>query len=389
MIETPAAAFDRRDLADKMRPPMAAPPDDEALGLLCVLDDGGDARPGAPLPGDELLRAMYREMLRIRRIDERMLTRQRQGRVGFYGTITGQEATPVAAGFALGPDDWVFPALREAAIMLVRGFPLERWLAQVYGNAGDVLKGRQMPSHMSSRDVHQVAWSSCIGPQLPQAVGAAMAARHRGDAVVVMGFMGDGATSEGDFHHAMDFAARFHPPVVLVCQNNQWSISVPVAKQTAAATIAVKARAYGLRGVRVDGNDVLAVHGALSDAVERARAGDGPTFVEALTYRIGPHSSSDDPTRYRSEDEVEVWRGRDPIARLERFLERRGVLDEAGRDAIRAALDEEIGRALDAVEPLPPPDRATLFDDVVGGALPPHLRSQRDALLASPPGKTH
>lgn len=273
--------------------------------------------------------------------------------------------------------------------MLVRGFPLERWLAQVYGNARDVLKGRQMPSHMSGRDVHQVAWSSCIGPQLPQAVGAAMAARHRGDPIAVLGFLGDGATSEGDFHHAMDFAARFRPPVVLVCQNNQWSISVPVAKQTAAATIAVKARGYGLPGVRVDGNDVLAVHAALSAAIERARAGEGPTFVEALTYRIGPHSSSDDPTRYRSEDEVEVWRGRDPIARLERFLERRGVLDGDARAALRQALDDEIAAALDAVEPAPPPDRGTLFDDVVGGPLPPHLRAQRDALAASPPQDNH
>jgi len=367
---------------------MADPPDASDLALYRILDEAGIPTPGEAIPGDDLLRRLFREMLRIRRIDERMLMRQRQGRVGFYGPITGQEATPVAAGLALGPGDWVFPALREAACMLARGFPLETWLAQVYGNQGDVQKGRQMPSHMAGRRVHQVSWSSCIGPQIPQAVGAAMAAAHRGDDAVVMGFLGDGATSQGDFHHALELAGRFQPPVVLVCQNNHWSISVPVARQTAARSLAIKARAYGLPGVRVDGNDVLAVHRVLDEAIARARRGDGPTFVEALTYRIGPHSSSDDPSRYRSNDEVEAWKARDPIARLDTFLRRRGLLDDARRQALDEEIDEEVLTALRAVEPLPLPPRESLFDDVYGGALPRHLEEQRDALRAIPPRPT-
>ena len=180
--------------------------------------------------------------------------------------------------FATERTDWVFPALREAAIMLCRGLSLETWLAQVYANQGDLLKGRQMPSHMSARDVNQVAWSSNIGTQLPHAVGAALAARLRGDAHVVVGFLGDGATSEPDFHAAMTFAGRYKPPVILICQNNHWSISVPTSKQTASRTLAVKALAYGLPAERVDGNDVLGVYSATKRAVDRARNGDGPTF---------------------------------------------------------------------------------------------------------------
>jgi pyruvate dehydrogenase E1 component alpha subunit len=360
-------------------------PPDPLLGLRQVLRDDGTADASMdPFLEDETLLELYRGMLRIRRLDERMLAKQRQGKVGFYGTITGQEATPVATASALRPDDWVFPALREAAIMLSRGFPLSTWLAQVYGNAADVLKGRQMPSHMSGRQVNQVAWSSCIGPQIPQAVGAAHAARLRGDDVVTVGFMGDGATSQPDFHHAMTFAARWNAPVLLICQNNHWSISVPTEKQTRSATLAVKAKAYGMRGERVDGNDVLALYGAISEAAERARAGEGPTFLECLTYRIGPHSSSDDPTRYRDPAEVAAWAAKDPIARFERYLRGSGVLDDATAAAIDAALETEIQEAIDAVEEREPPPRASLLEDVYATP-PPHLEAQADVLSGLPP----
>src|SRR4051812_13369546 len=242
--------------------------EDPARSLLRVLGDDGRADPRTdPRVAPELARRMYREMKSIRLLDERMITLQRQGRIGFYGACTGQEAAPVAAGLALSPEDWVFPALRESAIMLVRGFSLPRYVAQVYGNGADLLKGRQMPSHMSARTVRQVSWSSCMATQLPHAVGAAWAAKLRRDPVVVMGFLGDGATSEPDFHGAMNFAQVFKVPVVLVCQNNQLAISVPVRRQTAAVTIAAKAKAYGMRGVRADGNDVLAVYRVLSDAL--------------------------------------------------------------------------------------------------------------------------
>jgi pyruvate dehydrogenase E1 component alpha subunit/2-oxoisovalerate dehydrogenase E1 component alpha subunit len=323
---------------------------------------------------------MYYALLRIRRIDERMLAKQRQGKLGFFGTITGQEATPTATAFATEKRDWIFPALRESSIMLCRGFPLSTWLAQAYGNEADLLKGRQMPSHMSGRSVNQVSWSSCIGPQIPQAVGAAWAAKIKGDDVVTIGFMGDGATSQGDFHYAMNFAGVFDVPCVLICQNNHWSISVPTERQTASETIAVKARAYGLPGVRVDGNDVLALYVKIREAVERARSGGGPTFIEAVTYRMGPHSSSDDPSRYRSDEEVAAWAKKDPILRFERYLRRSEVLDDEKKDQMEERLEEEIKAAIDEVEERPPPARGTLMEDVYQ-ELPWHLREQQEELL--------
>jgi pyruvate dehydrogenase E1 component alpha subunit/2-oxoisovalerate dehydrogenase E1 component alpha subunit len=340
-----------------------------------------DAR---PQPSPELLLRLYREMVRLRTLDERMMTLQRQGRVGFYGACTGQEAATLASAIALEPLDWIFPALREASAMLLRGFPMVPYLCQVFGNSGDETKGRQMPSHMASRRVNQVSWSSCIGTQLPQAVGAAMAARLRGDKTVVAAYMGDGATSSADFHVAMNFAGVFKPPVVFVCQNNHWAISVPSSKQTASESIAVKAVAYGFPGVKVDGNDAIAVYGAMKEAVDRARAGGGPTLLECETYRIGAHSSSDDPTRYRDEREVEVWRKRDPIVALRARLDADGIWSDAKDEELRARVLEEVNAAIAEAERKPDPPREGLFDDVYSN-LPWFLRDQREELLAAPP----
>lgn len=355
---------------------------DADVGLFRVLQGDGTA-PDSTISRDVLLQA-YRQMRRLRALDARMIVLQRQGRVGFYGACTGQEAVPIATGLAVQADDWVYPALREQSIMLVRGFPLEAFVAQVFGNAGDVLKGRQMPSHHSGKQVHQVSWSSCIGPQIPQAVGTAMAMKMRRTSGVSIGFCGDGATSQPDFHNAMTFAARFRAPVVLVCQNNHWSISVPTEKQTASRTIAIKARAYGMPGVRVDGNDFLAVYKVMTEALHRARSGQGPTFVEALTYRIGAHSTSDDPTRYRSDAEVEAWKLKDPVDRLKRHLITVGALTDAADAEMAEAVTREVADAVRAVEELPPPSRESLFADVYA-ELPWHLAAQRDALLALPP----
>jgi pyruvate dehydrogenase E1 component alpha subunit/2-oxoisovalerate dehydrogenase E1 component alpha subunit len=353
---------------------------DPDVALYRVLRDDGSADPAAPaVPREVLLRA-YREMRRLRLLDARMLLLQRQGRVGFYGAAQGQEAVPIATGLAVDKDDWVFPALREQSVMLVRGFPLSKFVAQVFGNSGDVLKGRQMPSHHSGREVNQVSWSSCIGPQIPQAVGAAWAMKLKKDNHVAVGFMGDGATSQPDFHAAMNFAGVFKVPCVLVCQNNHWSISVPVSRQTASRTIAVKGRAYGVPSVRVDGNDVLAVFVTMRDALAKARSGGGPTFVEAVTYRMGAHSSSDDPTRYRSNAEVEAWAKKDPLDRLRRHLALLGAVTDATDAALDEELTKEIAAAVNAVEPLAPPPRESLFEDVYA-ELPWHLREQRDELL--------
>lgn len=359
--------------------------DSSDLGLLRVLRDDGSADPETDpgMPADVLLRA-YREMKRVRLIDTRMMLLQRQGRIHFAGECRGQEATPIATGLLLDPSDWVFPALRESAIMLVRGFALRSYIAQYFGNAGDVLKGRQMPSHMSGRAVNQVAWSSCMATQMPHAVGAAWAAKMRRDRAITVGFVGDGGTSEPDFHNALNFAGVFKVPCVLVCQNNHWAISVPAQRQTASATFAIKGRAYGVPSVRVDGNDVLAVYRVMRDAIQHARDGHGPTFIEALTYRMGAHSSSDDPTRYRSQDEVDTWAQRDPIMRLRRHLLHRGLLDDAQDAALEEGLMAEISAAVQEVEQLGPPPRESLFDDVYA-ELPWHLAEQRAEVLAHPP----
>ncbi len=335
----------------------------------------------AGLASHDLL-ALYRAMLRIRTLDERMMTLQRQGRIGFYGACTGQEAACLASAYALEKSDWIFPALREGAAMLLRGFPLVPYLAQVFGNSGDVMKGRNMPSHYASRDVNQVSWSSCIGTQLPQATGAAWAAKLKGDQTVVMAYLGDGATSSSDFHTALNFAGVFKAPVVFVCQNNHWSISVPTHGQTASESIAIKAKAYGFPGVKVDGNDVDAVHAAAKAAVLRARRGEGPTLIEAETYRMGAHSSSDDPTRYRDQAEVDAWKQKDPIDRLQKRLFAERLMTKDADAALRMELLSEVNAAIAEAEALPPPDLETLFSDVYA-VMPWHLAEQRRELLGS------
>jgi pyruvate dehydrogenase E1 component alpha subunit/2-oxoisovalerate dehydrogenase E1 component alpha subunit len=361
--------------------------DDPDIALFSVLRDDGSTDPATDpqLPGETLTRA-YREMRRLHAIDARMAALQRQGRVSFYGSAQGQEAVPIAVALAAEERDWIFPALRENAAMLVRGLPLRTYVAQLFGNSGDVLKGRQMPSHPSARAVHQVSWSSCIATQIPHAVGAAWAMRSRGSGAVAIGFLGDGATSHPDFHAGMNFAGVWKVPCVVVCQNNQWAISVPVGRQTASRTIAVKARAYGIPGRRVDGNDLLAVYAAAREALERARSGGGPTFIEAVTYRMGPHSSSDDPSRYRSQPEVDAWARRDPLERLRAHLSRLGIVTEASDALMDREITAEIADAIEEVEALPPVDPASLFEDVYADP-PSHLTEQQQELkrVAPPP----
>ncbi|MFN7131726.1 MAG: pyruvate dehydrogenase (acetyl-transferring) E1 component subunit alpha [Myxococcales bacterium] len=325
---------------------------------------------------------MYRAMLRIRILDDRMMTLQRQGRIGFYGACPGQEAAAIGSAYALEKDDWILPGLREAGVMLMRGFPLVPYLAQVFGNSGDLTKGRQMPSHQAARSVNQVSWSSVIGTQIPHAVGAAWAAKLKGHKTVVMAYFGDGATSSADFHVAMNFAGVFKVPVVFLCQNNHWSISIPTHKQTASESLAIKAKAYGFPGIKVDGNDAMAMWKATKEAVDRARSGGGPTLIEADTYRMGAHSSSDDPTRYRDQREVEEWKKRDPIDRMKAHLLSEKLWDEARDGELRAAMLEEINAAIKEAEALPDPEVQTLFEDVYA-ELPWNLREQMAELFAN------
>ena len=262
------------------------------------------------------------------------------------------------------PDDWVFPALREGGAALMRGMPVSRYIAQLMGNAHDEQKGHQQPMHFSFREANHVSLSSPIATQVPQAVGAARAIQVRGAPHVVLGYMGDGATSEHDFHVALTFAGVWRSPVVLFCQNNGWAISVPTSAQTASKTIAIKARGYGMRGVRVDGNDLLAVVAATREAVARARRGEGPTFIEAVTYRRLGHSSSDDPSVYRDPAEVAEWEKKDPLDRMRRHLDVLGIWDDERETALEERLNEEVTREIREAELSGPPAFETIVEDV-------------------------
>src|SRR5262249_11627666 len=259
------------------------------VDYLSILDAEGtlDSALDPGLPGPELKR-LYRAMLLARRLDERMVRLQRQGRIGTFAPIKGQEASQLDSVGVLRPTDWMVPSFRETAAMIWRGWPIEKLLPFFAGH----LAGAQ-----PAPDQPDLPITIPVSTQLPHAVGLAYAAQYRQDDVVVMVYFGDGATSEGDFHEALNFAGVWHVPVVFVCQNNQWAISVPLKKQTNSKTIAQKALAYGLPGIQVDGNDVLAVYAASREAVERARAGEGPTLIECVTYRLGGHTAADDPTK--------------------------------------------------------------------------------------------
>ena len=336
---------------------------------LSILDSDGNVDTALePDLSTEELKRLYRAMLLGRRLDERMVRLQRQGRIGTFAPIKGQEASQLGTVSCLRPSDWMVPSFRETAAMIWRGWPIEKLLLLF---AGYLEGGQPAP------DQHDLPITIPVATQIPHAVGLAYAAQYRGDDAVVMTFFGDGATSEGDFHEAMNFAGVWHVPIVFVCQNNQWAISVPLKKQTHSRTIAEKALAYGFPGLQVDGNDILAVCAAGREAVARARAGEGPTLIECVTYRLGVHTTADDPTKYRSAEEVAEWERKDPLTRFGTYLQKRNILEEG----LEAQVDAEIAEAIRRFEAMPPADPLTMFDHVYGD-LPPHLRAQRDEVAA-------
>ncbi|MCH2100798.1 MAG: thiamine pyrophosphate-dependent dehydrogenase E1 component subunit alpha [Planctomycetes bacterium] len=327
------------------------------------------------LPPKEKLLEIYRAMLTTRVLDERMLKLQRQGRVAFVGLATGQEAAIHGSGAAFEAGDWVWSALREGGIAVQRGMPIREYIAHMFGNAEDTAKGREMPNHFQCSEVNFPSWSSVLGTQLPHAVGAAMAMKRRGEPHVCAAYSGDGATSSNGFHCAMNMAAVYKSPVVFVVVDNGWAISVPSSKQTAASSYGIKAKAYGMPGIDVDGNDALACYEAVARATSRARAGEGPTLVNLRTYRMGGHSSSDDPTRYRDDAEVEHWESRDPLPRLEAYLKAQGLYAEAGCVTWRDDLIETVAEAVSHAESVGPPPVESLVEDVYAEP-PKHLRRQ-------------
>jgi pyruvate dehydrogenase E1 component alpha subunit len=321
------------------------------------------------LPGwQKVLVDAYRWMVLARTLDGRMLGLQRQGRVGFYGPATGQEAVSVGTALALEPTDWVFPGLREQLVALVRGHPLGHYMDHLFANDRDPARGRQMPCHPTCRDVRYASMSSVIGTQISQAVGLAYGLKLRKESAVSVAYFGDGATSANDFHAGLNLAGVLAVPALFCCTNNQWAISQPVDRQSRVPELAQKARAYGLAGHRVDGTDLVAVHLAAKEALARIRAGRGPEMLEFVLYRMTAHSSSDDPTRYQAADWAERARVHDPVPRLERLLEELGVLPRALKDQIAADADASVRAAIESSEAVPAPDPASLFSDVFAPA---------------------
>jgi pyruvate dehydrogenase E1 component alpha subunit len=340
---------------------------------LSILDENGqvdrDLEPDLP---DSLLLKLHRAMVLGRRFDERMLTLQRQGRIGTFAPIKGQEASQLGAVAVLETEDWMVPCFREAAAEVWRGKAMEHIL-MVYAGYNE---GGFIPENANNLPV-----SIPVGSQTLHAAGLAYGIKVRGKHQIAMCFFGDGATSEGDFHEALNFAAVFQVPAVFICQNNHWAISVPRSRQTRSRTLAQKALAYDMPGIAVDGNDVLAVYAAAREAADRARAGNGPTLIETVTYRMSVHTTADDPKRYRTDEEVEEWTRKDPITRFQKYLKDKGLLSEVGIEAVEEEVKAEIKEAEERWARLmeKPVDPLVMFEHAYAEILP-HIESQREEL---------
>src|SRR3954453_9399246 len=374
------------------RPDVAAPAAEThplTTDLVRVLgDDHKAVGPWNPKLDPDALRKMLSDMVTVRIFDDRMYRAQRQGKTSFYMKCTGEEAIAVAAQAALDRDDMHFPTYRQQGLLIARGYPLTEMMCQIYSNKGDRLKGRQLPIMYSDKAHGFFSISGNLATQFPQAVGWAMAAAIKGDSRIAMGWVGDGATAEGDFHSAMTFAAVYNAPVILAAVNNQWAISsfsgIAGAER---ATFAQRAVGYGVAGLRVDGNDALAVYAAVKWAADRARGNGGPTLIEFFTYRAEGHSTSDDPSGYRPSDEAKAWPLGDPIKRLKAHLIALGEWDEDRHAAMTAECDAAVRAAQKESEKLGIlPEQGkdgveTMFDDVYA-EVPWHLAEQREQALS-------
>ena len=359
---------------------------DHANGLVRVLDDdhqaSGDWHPN--LSPDEL-RTGLEHMARLRIFDDRMMKMQRTGKLSFYMSSLGEEAIAIAQTMALKEKDWIFPSYRQPGAQFVRGRDMVSMINHCIGNVEDNIKGRQMPVHYSWREGHFISISSPVGTQFSQAVGVAMASAYKGDDQVTITWIGDGASAEGDYHYALNFASVFKPPVILNVVNNQWAISTHRNLATGGENFATRGLAYGIPSIRVDGNDFLAVYSVTKWARERAGAGAGPTHIEVYTYRAAAHSSSDDPSRYRPANEQEAWPGGDPIDRLKNHLiaidewseERQSEMEERLDSEVVAAYKEAVTYGDLANGPWPP--ASTIFTEVYE-EVPWHIQEQREEL---------
>jgi pyruvate dehydrogenase E1 component alpha subunit len=346
--------------------------------MLQILNEEGKVRPGADSAlGDEDLRKICRLMILARTADAKALKLQRQGRMGTYASSQGHEACQIGTAFPLRPEDYFFPYFRDLGTYLTLGYPLADYFHYWMGNEA----GLRTPEGLNI-----FAFAIPVASQIPQSVGAAMAARRLKRKNAVVCTFGDGATSEGDFHEGLNFAGVYRTANVFVCYNNQWAISTPRSRQTASPTISQKAEAYGFPGVQVDGNDILAVHAAVSEALDRARAGNGPTLIEAVTYRMGHHTTSDDATRYRPEEDLKAWEPRDPLRRFQIYLRDKGLWDDASAKAAEDTSTQAVDQAVAEAEsrPIAAPEDIFAFTYKV---MPPALEEQLAELKRSLAGE--
>lgn len=342
--------------------------------MFQILKPDGTLQPGLKIPiDDKETLALYQKMVFIRLTDQRGLLLQRQGRFGTYAPIWGQEACQVGSGYVLQKGDWVFPAFREIGITLMMGIALKNFMLYWMGNE----MGSRAPEGINMMPV-----SIPVGTHIPHAVGTAWAAKLKGDRIVTVAYFGDGATSKGDFHEALNFAGVFKTPTVFFCQNNQFAISVPRSRQTASATIAQKAIAYGFDGIQVDGNDLFAVITATKEAVNKARSGGGPTLIEGVTFRFGPHTTADDPTKYRTEKEIDPWKPLDPLVRLRFYIKGKGLWNEEFEQRITEEAQKEIDQAVKDAEAAPPPTPDEIFTSVFA-VMTPQLKEQWEYLKST------
>ena len=345
---------------------------DFRIEWLQILDEHGNCDPSLRPPlTEQQIKKLYEELVFARTFDEKAFKLQREGRLGTYASILGQEAAQVGSAFALEPGDWMFPSFREPGASFVRGLP-PRMILQYW--AGDE-RGSKIPEGQNDFPI-----TIPVGTQIPIGAGAAWGAKLKGDKIAVLVYLGDGATSKGDFHEGLNLAGVFSLPVVFFCQNNQWAISVPLKRQTAAQTLAQKAIAYGFPGIQVDGNDVFAVYQATHEALERARAGGGPTFIEAVTYRIGDHTTADDASRYRNKETVEQWKKKDPIDRLIHYMISQGLWDETYGQQTVANARARVEAAVEELQAVAPPQPKDMFRFIFQ-EMTEELREQMETLL--------